>query len=703
MESLMRNLVSTTVLLSAGLATSAFSKGAVKNFELAHIPGQAIIGFESGVDVETKTALMTRSGARILHVFKTGAMLVEFKGKMNQGIQNLVMGELVKSKDISYVEANTVIFADSLEPNDPRYGELYGLNNVGATGGAVDADIDAPEAWSVTTGSKDVVVAIIDTGVDYNHPDIAPNYWNNPAETGLDGSGLDKSTNGIDDDGNGFIDDFRGWDFVNNDNDPMDDHNHGTHCAGTIGAKGDDGVGVVGVNWNVSMVGVKFLSGSGSGSLADAVKAIEYTTGLGVTLTSNSWGGGGYSDTMYAAINAANSAGVLFVAAAGNSSANNDLNPHYPSSYDSDNVIAVAATDHVDGMAGFSCFGLNSVDVGAPGKDILSTVASNGYASYSGTSMATPHVSGLAALVKSAYPDATAAQIKARILNTADVIPSLEGKTVTGGRVNAFNALENDSIAPGSIASLGISDTGTTSVSLNWAGAGDDADVGQAKRYEVRLSAQPISDDASWNAATKVSAQTSIGQDNNIAAVVNGLAFNSSGYLAVKAVDNVGNFGPISETLRFAVRQVAKVAENTADNMDGIVADAPWGIQVDTTTQATSFSDSPDLPYANDANVAMTMDTINVDSSDVTLSLRIAHDFEAGYDFGFIEISTDDGTTWSELDKISGASGWKTNTYSLSSKLGEARSFKLRFRVTADFSIVKDGWQIDDVAIYAPM
>ncbi len=699
----MRNLVSTTVLLSAGLATSAFSKGAVKNFELAHIPGQAIIGFESGVDVETKTALMTRSGARILHVFKTGAMLVEFKGKMNQGIQNLVMGELVKSKDISYVEANTVIFADSLEPNDPRYGELYGLNNVGATGGAVDADIDAPEAWSVTTGSKDVVVAIIDTGVDYNHPDIAPNYWNNPAETGLDGSGLDKSTNGIDDDGNGFIDDFRGWDFVNNDNDPMDDHNHGTHCAGTIGAKGDDGVGVVGVNWNVSMVGVKFLSGSGSGSLADAVKAIEYTTGLGVTLTSNSWGGGGYSDTMYAAINAANSAGVLFVAAAGNSSANNDLNPHYPSSYDSDNVIAVAATDHVDGMAGFSCFGLNSVDVGAPGKDILSTVASNGYASYSGTSMATPHVSGLAALVKSAYPDATAAQIKARILNTADVIPSLEGKTVTGGRVNAFNALENDSIAPGSIASLGISDTGTTSVSLNWAGAGDDADVGQAKRYEVRLSAQPISDDASWNAATKVSAQTSIGQDNNIAAVVNGLAFNSSGYLAVKAVDNVGNFGPISETLRFAVRQVAKVAENTADNMDGIVADAPWGIQVDTTTQATSFSDSPDLPYANDANVAMTMDTINVDSSDVTLSLRIAHDFEAGYDFGFIEISTDDGTTWSELDKISGASGWKTNTYSLSSKLGEARSFKLRFRVTADFSIVKDGWQIDDVAIYAPM
>ena len=699
----MRNLVSLAMLLSAGFATTAFSKGAVKNFELAHIPGQAIVGFESGVDIAAKTALMTRSGAKVLHVFKSGALLVEFKGKMNPGLQQLVMTDLAKAKDVSYVEANTVIFASTTEPNDPRYGELYGLNNVGATGGTVDADIDAPEAWTVTTGSKDVVVAIIDTGVDYNHPDIAPNYWTNSGETGLDASGVEKSTNGIDDDGNGFIDDFRGWDFVNNDNDPMDDNNHGTHCAGTIGAKGDDGVGVVGVNWNVSMVGVKFLSGAGSGSLADAVKAIEYTNGLGVTLTSNSWGGGGYSDTMYAAISAANSAGILFIAAAGNASSDNDLNPSYPSSYDPDNVIAVAATDHVDGMAGFSSYGLTSVDIGAPGKDILSTVANNAYASYSGTSMATPHVSGLAALVKAAYPDATAAQIKARILNTTDVIPSLEGKTVTGGRINAFNALESDSVAPGSIASLAISDTGTTSVSLSWAGAGDDADVGQAKRYEVRLSSQPINDDASWNAASKAPVRLIVGQDNSITAVINGLTFNTSGYLAIKAIDNVGNVGPMSETLGFAVRQVAKVAENTADSMDGIVADAPWGVQTDLATQATSFSDSPDLPYANDANVGMTMDTITVDSADVTLSLRTAYEFEAGYDFGFIEISTDDGSTWSELDKVSGASGWKTNTYSLSSKLGEARSFKLRFRVTADFSIVKDGWQIDDVAIYVPM
>jgi len=699
----MRKKVSLAILLTLGIATTAFSKAAVKNFELAHVPSQAIVGFHSDVGIDAKNSLVARNGAKILHVFKTGAMLIEFKGKINPAMQELIMKDLAKEKTVSYIEANTVIFADMTTPNDPRFGELYGLHNDGANGGTPGADINALDAWTVTTGSKDVVVAVIDTGVDYNHPDIAPNYWTNPGETGIDANGLDKSSNGIDDDGNGYIDDFRGWDFVNNDNDPMDDHNHGTHCAGTIGAKGNDGVGVVGVNWNVSIVGIKFLSSSGSGSLADAVKAIEYTTSLGVTLTSNSWGGGGFSDTMYAAINAANEAGILFVAAAGNSSANNDLSPHYPSSYDTDNVIAVAATDRVDGMAAFSCYGLNSVDIGAPGKDILSTVANNSYASYSGTSMATPHVAGVAALVKAAYPDATAAQIKARILNTADIVPALEGKTVTGGRVNAFNALENDSIAPGSIEDLVIRDAGTTSISLDWLGAGDDGDIGQASRYEIRLSSQPITDEASWNAATKASVQLTIGAENQVSAVVRGLAFNAAGHLAIKAIDNVGNVGPVSETLSFAVREVAKIYENNADSMDGIDADSPWGIQIDPGTQETTFSDSPDLPYGNNVDVSMTLEPITVDSSDVTLSIRTSYEFEAGYDFGFIEISTDDGSTWNEVDKVSGSSGWRTNAYSLEPILGAARSFLIRFRVTSDFSIVKDGWQIDDVKLYAPM
>lgn len=699
----MRRSISVAALFCSGLATAAFAKGPAANFNQVHLPGQAIVGFNPNVGLDAREAMVKDRGAKILHVFKSGAMQIEFRGKMNLSLESILVNELAAAKGVTYVEANTLLHADTMIPNDPRFAELYGLNNEGGTGGTSDADIDAPEAWSITTGSHNVVVAIIDTGVDYNHPDIAPNYWANSGETGLDAAGNSKTTNGLDDDGNGFVDDFRGWDFVNNDNDPMDDHNHGTHCAGTIGAKGNDGIGVAGVNWEVSIVGVKFLSGSGSGSLADAVKAIEYTTALGVTLTSNSWGGGGYSDTMYAAITGANTAGVLFIAAAGNDAANNDSTPHYPSSYDNDNVIAVAATDHVDGMASFSCYGLTSVDLGAPGKDILSTTASNTYASYSGTSMATPHVSGVAALIKSAYPDATAAQIKARLLNTADPVASLNGKSVTGGRLNAYNALEDDSVAPGSISDFAVAGAGTTFVNLNWLAAGDDGDVGQARRYEVRFAAQPITDETGWNAATKATVQVSLTANSDaISAMVSGLTFNSVGFMAVKAVDNVGNVGPQSDSLAFSVRQVVKVAENRAENMDDVTADGTWGVQSEAARSGNVFSDSP-AEYGNDVNSSLVMNTIEVASNDVTLSLSTAYDLESSYDFGFLEVSTDQGVTWAILEKFTGTSEWRTVSYNLSSVLGAERSIQVRFRITSDYSITKDGWKIDDIAVFAPL
>lgn len=700
----MRRTTSVAALLCSGLATAAFAKGPATNFNQVHLPGQAIVGFSPDVGLDAREALVKDRGAKILHVFKSGAMQIEFRGKMNLGIESVLVNELAAAKGVAYVEANTLLYADTVTPNDPRFGELYGLNNDGATGGSPDADIDAPEAWTMTTGSRNVVVAIIDTGVDYLHPDIAPNYWSNPGETGLDAAGNDKSANGIDDDGNGFIDDFRGWDFVNNDNDPMDDHNHGTHCAGTIGARGNDGIGVAGINWEVSLVGVKFLSGTGSGSLADAVKAIEYTTALGVTLTSNSWGGGGYSDTMYAAITGANDAGVLFVAAAGNDSANNDSVPHYPSSYDNDNVVAVAATDHADAMASFSCYGLTSVDLGAPGKDILSTTANSTYASYSGTSMATPHVSGVAALIKAAYPDATAAQIKARLLNTADPVASLEGKTVTGGRLNAYNSLEDDSVAPGIVSEFAVAGAGTTFVNLTWNAAGDDGDVGQARRYELRFAGQPITDEAGWHAARKVAVQVTLAANtDSISAVVSGLPFNTAGFMAVKAVDNVGNIGPLSDNVSFAVRQVAKIAENLAENMDEVTAEGAWGLQNETSRLGNVFSDSPGSVYANDLDSSLVMNPIEVDSNDVTLSLSTSYDLESSYDFGHLEISTDGGTTWVVLEKFTGTSPWRTVSYNLSSVLGTARVFQVRFRITSDYSIAKDGWSIDDIAVFAPL
>jgi len=349
-------------------------------------------------------------------------------------------GEMLDaSTSIAFYEPNAVLPGASATPDDPRYWTEWGLHNTGQTGGTPDADIDAPEAWDISTGSSSLVVGVIDTGVDWTHPDLAANMWTNPGEI---------AGNGIDDDGNGFVDDVHGYDFVNNDGNPMDDHYHGTHVAGTIAAAGNNGTGVTGVSWNTQIMALKFLSASGSGSTYDAVRAVNYATmmktqyGVNVRVTNNSWGGGGYSQSLNDAIVASGQADMLFIAAAGNNGTNNDSSPHYPSNYNLDNVISVAATDYNDQLASFSNYGVNTVDLAAPGVSIYSTKPGNSYGSLSGTSMATPHVAGVAALAWSVAPDASAAEIRAAILDGVDNLASLDGKVTTGGRLNAYNALQ---------------------------------------------------------------------------------------------------------------------------------------------------------------------------------------------------------------------------------------------------------------------
>lgn len=302
----------------------------------------------------------------------------------------------------------------------------------------------AATAWaSGKTGSSSVYVGIIDEGYMYTHPDLNANAGKNTGET---------AGNGRDDDGNGLVDDVYGWDFVGNNSTVFDGagDDHGTHVAGTIGGIGGNGIGVAGVVWNVKMLNAKFL-GSTGGTTANAIKAVDYFTNLKtravnpvyVVATNNSWGGGGFSQALMDAITRANAADILFIAAAGNSGANNDATASYPSNYDVPNVIAVAAVASNGTLASFSQYGITTVDIGAPGVGIWSTVpkSSKGkvvasYASYNGTSMATPHVTGAAALYKSLNPTATAAQIKAAILEAATLTASLVGKTVTGGRLN---------------------------------------------------------------------------------------------------------------------------------------------------------------------------------------------------------------------------------------------------------------------------
>ncbi len=330
-------------------------------------------------------------------------------------------------------------------PNDPLYadGSLWGLHNTGQDGGTADADIDAPEGWDIQRTADSVVVGIIDTGVRHTHEDLAGNMWTNPGETGLDSLGRDKRTNGVDDDGNGYVDDVHGINAISGAGDPMDDNGHGTHVAGTIGARGDNGLGSVGVAWTVRLMGLKFLAAEGGGAISDALECLDYARLQGARITSNSWGGGDPSEVFYDSLIAARDADILFIVAAGNSASNNDDSPVYPSSYAAENVLSVASMNRLEGLSSFSNYGFASVHVAAPGSGIVSCYkdTDSTYQLLNGTSMATPHVSGLAALLRERFPSDNYRQIINRIHRSVDVAPAYLGKVQTNGRVNVSKAL----------------------------------------------------------------------------------------------------------------------------------------------------------------------------------------------------------------------------------------------------------------------
>ena len=359
-----------------------------------------------------------------------------------KNVQSLIAG-LSARNDVLYVEPNYIVYA-TREPDDPRFPELWGLRNIGqiiaGTPGAPGADIQAVPAWDVAIGSRNAVVGIVDTGIDYSHPDLAGNVWSAPASFSVTIGGRTITCAAG----------THGFNAIARSCDPFDDNRHGTHVAGTIGAVGNNGVGVAGVNWLANVMGLKFLTAAGSGTTADAINAIEFAIqvktvfssgGANIRVLSNSWGGVGFSQALLDEINLANQNDMLFVAAAGNSSQDTDVTPFYPANYAAPNVVAVAATDNQDALASFSNFGANTVHLGAPGVQVLSTLPGATYGYFSGTSMATPHVSGAAALLLSRCTANTAA-LKALILDHVDLIPALAGKTITNGRLNVSRALD---------------------------------------------------------------------------------------------------------------------------------------------------------------------------------------------------------------------------------------------------------------------
>lgn len=342
--------------------------------------------------------------------------------------------ELDPTEEAGTVNAQNKL-SDSNTPNDPLFNEQWALSNTGQNGGKENADLSAIKAWAKTQGSNKVVIAVLDTGVDYTHPDLVSNMWFRP-------DNIPQYT----DDELGTFNDLRGFDAADNQSDPMDDNGHGTHCAGIIGAEGNNDEGIAGINWKVQIMPLKFLGRSGSGSVKDAIESINYAidrkrNGVNIRIISASWGSTQYSKALEDAIRAAGEAGILFVAAAGNDSTDNDKRPHYPSNYNLPNVISVAALDRNDQLASFSNYGVKTVHIAAPGREIVSTWLGDDYREASGTSMATPYVSGTAGLILANEPDMSVEKLRERLLKSVDKIDALNGKTETGGRLNAAKAL----------------------------------------------------------------------------------------------------------------------------------------------------------------------------------------------------------------------------------------------------------------------
>jgi hypothetical protein len=438
----MTNFTVSSVALAAVLSSAPVW---AQPFELVEgrkaVPNEVLVKFRPGVRIDAGSYVTRTHDLREPRELNP-AGLTRFRSGSKPVAQ--LVRELSADPDVEYAEPNYIVETQSTSassmPNDPMFSLLWGLRNTGQNGGLPLADIEAVPAWSVTTGTRSVVVGVVDTGIDYTHPDLVPNVWSAPAAFTVQFGPNDKITCAAG---------THGYDAISNTCNPMDQNGHGTHVSGTIGATGNNSAGVTGVNWAVSMMGLRFMDASGKGTVANAIRAIQFAiqakaalpNSAGIRVLSNSWGGSGNSQALLDAINQASTAGILFVAAAGNDGANMDAMPSYPGAYRAANVLSVAATGNADELASFSNYGSTTVDLGAPGVNIASTYPNSSYASMSGTSMATPHVAGAAALVLAACSSLDTAALRATLVRNVDAVGGLATRTVSGGRLNVYKAV----------------------------------------------------------------------------------------------------------------------------------------------------------------------------------------------------------------------------------------------------------------------
>ncbi|MDQ5836669.1 MAG: S8 family serine peptidase, partial [Acidobacteriota bacterium] len=562
----------------ARAAAAAQQDDSQKPPKIEFVPGNVLVRFRPG------SALA--AGARApLTLRSTGGRQIPAEADEAEGLQiveglrvarvapeeTLAAVEALRRRpDVLYAEPDYVRRKDAA-PDDPRYAEMWALKNTGQSGGTTGADIHAEAAWDVTTGSRQVVVGVVDEGVDINHPDLQPNVWTNPGEI---------PGNDVDDDGDGFVDDVHGWDFFHNDatvydGSPSDNDTdaHGTHVAGTVGAAGNNGAGVAGVNWQVSLMPLKALGAAGESpapsSVSTTIRAYGYARmmrdlwvssggarGANVRVLNNSYGGPVGSQAERDAIRALAASQILFVASAGNDGTDADRFQHFPSGYDEPNVISVAASDRFDHLAAFSNYGAASVHLAAPGVEILSTTPNGTYSVFSGTSMAAPHVSGAAALLCAANPNISLQRLRAALLYSGDELPSLSPtntnapSVATSRRLNVAaslaSAAEADSTAPAAVGNFRVSSQSGRSVTLSWTAPGDDGNTGRARIYELRFSDTDLSADAQFTQARRLvaplPANAGTAQSFNVK-----LPFrHPTGFFGIRAVDNAGNAGPVA-------------------------------------------------------------------------------------------------------------------------------------------------------------
>ncbi|MCC7441446.1 MAG: S8 family serine peptidase [Bdellovibrionales bacterium] len=399
---------------------SVFPLHAAESKTPDEIAATILVRAAAGATLDETSGALARKQFKILHRYSAIGW-VEARREDGASPSDAELEELLKEPSVAFVERDQVVRAVA-SPNDTRWPEQEGMRRLGAE-----------RAWDVTQGSPAVVVAVSDTGVALDHPDLRAQLWANPGE--LPG-------NGMDDDGNGLVDDVHGWDYSAGDADPSDVQGHGTHVAGIIGAEGDNAEGITGLNWRVRLMAVRFLGDDGSGSTADGVKTVLYAAEQGARVLNMSWGGSGHSRALADALDHAHARGMLAVAAAGNDTTDTDYKPHYPSSYESPTLLSVASSAENGTLSGFSNFGKLSVDLAAPGSSILSTFLAGGYKRLSGTSMAAPMVSGVAALALAADPLLTVTELRNLLLAATNPRDAYSGRLSTGGDLDAGLALE---------------------------------------------------------------------------------------------------------------------------------------------------------------------------------------------------------------------------------------------------------------------